>query len=146
MEHENKKDEGDGDKRDEDEDKDDSRVSQYSLNSESDFELSQCSSSMFAPPGNSSLSRKTPPRSGEPPINQIFEERSQHLLESLERMSQDLVTVEIADDDNENKSSDKTENSKSHLSSLKDNRDNQMTKSEEIKDMRYISSEYPEIQ
>ena len=42
------------DKRNGDKEQDDSRVSQYSLNSESDFELSQCSSSMFAPPGNRS--------------------------------------------------------------------------------------------
>ena len=90
---------------------------------------------MFNPPGNSTLNRMTPPRTGEPPLDQspdnMLEERSQHVLDSLERMSQDLVTVEIADDDNESQSSDKTENSKSHLSSLKDNRDNQMTKSED---------------
>ena len=100
------------DKRNGDKEQDDSRVSQYSLNSESDFELSQCSSSMFAPPGNSSLSRMTPPRSGEPPTDQsqVFEERSQHLLESLERMSQALVTEDITDDeDANNKSSEKIE-------------------------------------
>ena len=87
---------------------DDSGVSQYSLNSESDFELSQSSSSMFDPPGNSTLSRITPPRAGEPPGDQskdkVFEERSQHLLDSLERMSQALVTEERTDDENENKS------------------------------------------
>lgn len=124
---------------------DDSGVSQYSLNSESDFELSQCSSSMFSPPGNSTLSRITPPRAGEPPGDQskdkVFEERSQHLLDSLERMSQALVTEEITDDENENKSSsDKTEEG-SDLSALKD-RDNQVKESEGQKRKNMTIAEY----